>query len=81
MMSFPIFFFFFAAIILVGLIIAAIVVLVLLTRSKSKNQLEQLNTIKALANSLALSNMELKEGFAALNMKMDAIERLLKEVE
>lgn len=81
MMSFPIFFFLFAAIILVGLIIAAIVVLVLLTRSKSKNQLEQLNTIKALANSLALSNMELKEGFAALNMKMDAIERLLKEVE
>ncbi len=81
MMSISIFFFFFAAIVLVGLIIAAIVVLVFLTRSKSKNQLEQLNSIKALSNSLALSNMELKEGFSALNMKMDAIERLLKEVE
>ncbi|OPX42208.1 hypothetical protein CLHUN_38580 [Ruminiclostridium hungatei] len=76
-----IFILFFAAIILAGLIIAAIVIFVLLTRSKSKNHLEQLNTIKAIANNVALSNMEVKEEFAELRMKMDAIERLLKEVE
>jgi len=76
-----IFILFFAAIILAGLIIAAIVIFVLLSRSKSKNHLEQLNTIKAIANNVALSNMEVKEEFAELKIKMDAIERLLKEVE
>ncbi len=70
-----------AAVVFLAIIAAAIVIVVVVTRSKTQNQMNDLNAYKAMANNLALSNQEVREELAELKEKISSIEKLLKEVE
>ncbi|WP_027628183.1 hypothetical protein [Ruminiclostridium cellobioparum] len=70
-----------AAVVFLAIIAAAIVIVVVVTRSKTQNQLNDLNAYKSMANNLTLSNQEVREELAELKEKINSIEKLLKEVE
>ncbi len=76
-----IFFLFIIAAVLLLVIIAAVVVIAFtVSRSKTKN-FDEINTIRTIANSLVLSNNEVRDELLELKEKVNSIEKLLKEVE
>ncbi len=70
-----------AAVVFLAIIAAVIIIVVVVTRSKTQIPQNDLNSYKAMANNLILSNQEVKEELAELKEKINSIEKLLKEVE
>lgn len=74
------FLFIIAAVVLFSIIAAAIVIALTVSRSKTRNY-DEINTLKAIANTLVLSNNEVRDELLELKEKVNSIEKLLKEVE